>query len=329
MVLKKVFTEITMISPIYQVGEGSAIAGGKKIENTIQTLGITSEYFLITNRTLLAGIALSNYHVDNGSPVCVIGYDIAKKLFPYTSAVQQVINVADKFRLNYNCRIIGILNSQTNTHGQSPNLDILLPYTYFKSIAPHFWASRAYSASVQIATGHDVEQMGIKIRNYFVKKYGASGVFSVDSDSTLIAQMKKFISIFTLLLSVISLLLLLVGGIGINNMVLISVTERIKEFGIRKALGATNKTIRMQVLLESLGICMMAGFLGLVIGFGAYEVCILLASKWVANLQFTWIFLPGAMLLSFCAIIVVGILSGLIPAIRAEKLEIIEALRAE
>ena len=241
-----------------------------------------------------------------------------------------MINVNDSVRLSFNCRIIGILASQTSTKDSAPpNLNVLVPYTFFQTISPSWWHSRAHEAALTIAPGHDVEEAGLKIRAYFEQKYGKSGEFHVDSDSALISQMKKFLNIFTLLLTVIALLTLLVGGIGINNMILVSVTERIKEFGIRKALGATNRSIRFQVLLESIVICTAAGIIGTVIGFCAYELLIFGATRFVPSLKFEWVILPSAVIVSFFSIIFVGVLSGLVPALRAERLEIIEALRTE
>ena len=328
--LRHVFPEIELISPPFSIGPSNATVGGITIDNKVETMGVNSEYLWIANRSLIAGTNISPYHVENGSPVCVIGYDIVEQLFSRTSALGQMLNVADSMRLNFNCRVIGVLASQTSAKDFfPPNLNVLIPYTYFQTIAPNWWFSQAHAAVLQVKAGENIEDTGLKVRAYFEQKYGKSGLFIVDADSALIAQMKKFLNIFTMLLTAIALLSLLVGGIGINNMILVSVTERIKEFGIRKALGATNRSIRFQVLLESLAICTLAGIIGVVLGFCSYELLIFAATKLVPGLQFEWFFLPFAIFLSFCSITLVGILSGLVPAIRAEKLQIIEALRTE
>ncbi|MEI6791461.1 MAG: FtsX-like permease family protein, partial [Myxococcaceae bacterium] len=246
-----------------------------------------------------------------------------------TSAIDQMLNVSNSYGLYFNCRVIGVMASQTsNKEPFPPDFNVLIPYTYFQTIAPK-WLASAHEAVMQIRFGEDIEETGLKIKAYFEQKYGNSGLFFVGADSVLIAQMKKFLDIFTWLLIAVALLSLLVGGIGINNMILVSVTERIKEFGIRKALGATNRSIRFQVLLESMGICGLAGLIGVTLGFCSYEGLIFAATKFVPTLQFEWVFLPSAFFLSFCSIVLVGVLSGLVPAIRAEKLQIIEALRTE
>ena len=141
--------------------------------------------------------------------------------------------------------------------------------------------------------------------------------------------MRKFLGLFTLLLASVALVCLTVGGIGITNMMLVSVTERYREIGLRKALGATNRTIRMQFLLESLLICAFAGVVGIFIGFGLYEGAIFAAAKFAPQVKFAWTFDYGAMILAFVSIFCVGVLSGLFPAIKAQRLQVIEALRSE
>ncbi len=141
--------------------------------------------------------------------------------------------------------------------------------------------------------------------------------------------MNKFLNMFTILLGMIALVSLGVGGIGITNMMLVSVSERLKEIGIRKAFGATNFSVRVQYLLEAIAICGAAGLIGILIGFGAYQGAIYGATKLIPTLQFEWIVDWQAVFLSLFSILAVGILSGLIPALKAEKLEVIEALRSE
>jgi putative ABC transport system permease protein len=141
--------------------------------------------------------------------------------------------------------------------------------------------------------------------------------------------MNKFLSLFTILLGAIALVSLAVGGIGITNMMLVSVSERFKEIGIRKAFGATNFSIRVQYLVESILICGIAGLVGLVVGFLLYQGAIYGATKLVSKLAFEWTVDFTALLLSVVSIFVVGVLSGLTPALKAERLQVIEALRSE
>jgi len=327
--LPKLFPELRYMSPVLTNWQNKATAGGLMIEDKVSFFGVTPEYLAITNRTLEAGRNLSPYHVEKRAPVCVVGLDIAKRLFPRTNAIGQVLTLTDGRSLSFPCLIIGVLATMTSNKDWSPpNLHVLLPYTYFQTVNSS-WHAQIHEAAIQVDALSDVELAGKKIKSYFEQKYGKAGQFFIDSDSTLVAQMKRFLNLFAVLLAAIALLSLVVGGIGINNMMLVSVTERIKEFGLRKALGATHRSIRTQVLMESLGLCITAGILGILIGFGAYELMIYGATKFVPNLRFEWVFEPVAAALSLVSIIAVGVASGLVPALRAEKLQVIEALRSE
>jgi macrolide transport system ATP-binding/permease protein len=329
--LQRIFPEIRFASPVLDTWRCNATAGGLVVgDNKITVFGVTPEYPAITNRTLLAGRNISPFHVESRSPVCVVGFEIAQRLFARTQPLGQVISVNDGSRISFPCQIIGVLSSTTsNSDWSPPNLHIFVPYTYFQTVAGDWWSGQLHEAALQVASNSDVEAAGKKIKSYFEQKYGRSAQFWVDSDSTLIAQMKRFLNLFSVLLTAIALLSLAVGGIGINNMMLVSVTERLKEFGIRKALGATHRSIRTQVLMESVALCAIAGLIGALLGFGAYELLIFGATRFVPNLKFEWIFEPVALVLSVTSILAVGIASGLVPALRAEKLQVIEALRSE
>jgi macrolide transport system ATP-binding/permease protein len=329
--LQRLFPEIHLMSPSMSVSRNRIVSGGVEAgDQKVSAIGINPSYLTITNRSLEAGRNLSDYDIQSRSPVCLIGYDIADRLFSRLNPLDQVVTVTDGQRLSFPCLVVGVLSSVTTNSGWAPpNLNVLLPYTYFKTIADNWWNSQIHEATLQISPGADVELTGKKIKAYFDQKYGNSGQFYVDSDSTLIAQMKKFLSIFEILLAAIAALALVVGGIGINNMMLVSVAERLKEFGIRKALGATNRSIRTQVLMESIALCVIAGMLGVAIGFGSYEFLIFCATKFIPTLKFEWLFEPAAVFLSLISIVAVGVGSGFVPALKAEKLQVIEALRSE
>jgi macrolide transport system ATP-binding/permease protein len=328
--LKMVFPEVTFMSPMMNRGGVTATSGGLQIDDKVSILGVTPEFLAITNRTVEIGRALSPFHSDDKAPVCVIGHEIAEKLFSNINPLGQVITVSDNQRLTFPCQVIGVLATvSSNKDWNPPNLNIMLPYTYFQTVTDSWWTGQIHDVALQVDAKADIEATGKKIKAFFQQRYGKSGQFFVDSDSTLVAQMKKFLNIFSALLASIALLSLIVGGIGINNMMLVSVSERLREFGIRKALGATHKSIRVQVLMESLFLCIAAGLLGIFFGFSAYELMIYAATQFVPSLKFQWVFEPLAASLSLISILAVGIASGLVPAFRAENLEVIEALRSE
>jgi putative ABC transport system permease protein len=142
--------------------------------------------------------------------------------------------------------------------------------------------------------------------------------------------MKKFLNLFSILLAAIALVSLTVGGMGITNMMLVSVSERLKEIGIRKSVGATHSSIRYQFLFESIFLCSVAGLVGIFLGIATYQGAIFAASQLMKKkLAYEWVFDSSAIGLSVISIIAVGVLSGLAPAVKAERLQVIEALRSE
>lgn len=330
MPLFRIFPNIQLISPVMTEWGMRVIAGGREAgDNKAACLGVKPEYFSITNRKLLMGRYLSPYHIEGRSPVCVIGHEIAERLFKRINPIGQSLSVTDGRNFNAPCQIIGVLQSvSSNKEWSPPNLNVFMPYTYFQTVV-NGWNSQINSVALQMKPGTDMELAGRKLKTYFELAYGKSAQFNVDSDSTLIAQMKKFLNVFTALLTAIALLSLVVGGIGINNMMLVSVAERVREFGIRKALGATSQSLRIQVLMESMTLCLVAGVLGVAFGFTAYELMLFAATQFVPQVKFEWIFEPTAALLSCLAIGAVGVGSGLVPALKAEKLQVIEALRSD
>ena len=206
---------------------------------------------------------------------------------------------------------------------------IFIPHTYFKHVVKASWQAYMRDFLLTIKSGNDVEEYSKKIKAFFEYKYGKSGYFAVDSSTVLVAQMRKFLRLFTILLGTIAIISLIVGGIGIANMMLVSVSERFREIGLRKAVGATGKSILIQFLLESVTLCSIGGLTGVIFGFSIYELIIYAASKFTDKVQFEWILEPWAFAISAISIIAVGVGSGIIPAIKAEKLEVIDALRSE
>lgn len=326
--LKRIFPEILRLSPILYSWDNQVNFGGKVMDSDVRVLGVSSEGLAIANRDLLIGKGFTPFHIEYRSPVCIIGYEIYQRLFSNISPIGQIIAITQS-KSSFGCRVIGVLTSKTsNVEWNKPNLQIYLPYTFFQATS-NPWSSRIYEVTLQLKPGSDVEKVGKKIKAYFDLKYGKSGRFIASSDSVLIAQMNKFLNLFTVLLAAIALVSLGVGGIGITNMMLVSVSERLKEIGIRKAFGATNFSIRVQYLVESVLICGIAGIIGIFVGFVLYQSAIYGATKLINNLSYEWTIDITALSISIISIFIVGILSGLKPALRAEKLQVIEALRSE
>jgi macrolide transport system ATP-binding/permease protein len=326
--LDKTFPQIERATPMMVSWDNRANFGGKSIESEVRVMGVTADGLEIMNRKLLLGTGFTPVHVQQRMAVCIIGHEIFQRLFTTTNPIGQIIHVTQR-ETSYGCKVLGVLKAQTtNKEWNKPNLQIITPFTYFQTTSDP-WSSRIRELAFQIQAGSDIERVGKGIKAFFERRYGKSGRFIVGSDSVLLAQMKKFLNLFTLLLGLIALVSVAVGGIGITNMMLVSISERLKEIGVRKAFGATNFSIWLQYLLESVIICSVGGLVGIVVGFAVYELAIYGASQVIKTLKFEWVFDWTAIAVSFISIVGVGILSGIIPAMKAEKLEVIEALRSE
>lgn len=324
--LPEVFPDVELISPILNMNRmPTLLYGGNSLSDKVRVFGVNESYFEITNLSVGQGRPFNAFHIQNRSPVCIVGADIVERLFGGRNPVGEFMTVNMSDDMVFPCRVWGALAPKmVNDDWQNPGWHVYMPWTYLYVMSP-----RINDLTARARSGTDISELSDAIKAYYEHKYGMAGQFWVNSDATLVDQTKRFMNLFTILLGAIASLSLLVGGIGINNMMLVSIAERLREFGLRKALGATDRSLRYQVLAESLCLCVVAGLIGLVIGFGAYEALIYGASKFSDKIEFRWVIEPWSVLLSSVAIVSVGILSGFVPAMRAEKLQVMEALRSE
>lgn len=327
--LKTVFPEILRISPMISGWNASIIYGGKSIDQDVRIVGINEDTFPIAKRKILTGRTISAQNVDSRDGVCIIGYEVALRLFGNMSAIGEIIFLNEDNQ-QLPCRVIGVAGEmKTRNEWRSPNLEVYVPFTYYQAKNKNWWSTQIRQFIYEVKSDASVEKVGQGIKMYFTNKYGKSGRFYADSDAVMLEQMQRFLKIFQIFLVCVALIALIVGGVGIANMMFVSINERLKEIGLRKALGATSKSIRKLILIESIIICSIAGIVGFVIGFVSYQAVIYGATFFVKKLEFEWVFNFWAIALSIASTIVVGVLSGIIPAIQAEKMTPIQALRSE
>ena len=327
--LQRIFPSILHTTPIIYDWDLKLFFGGRIMENNITLLGVNSAGTHLLNRKLELGNNFTPFHVQDRNPVCLIGKDIQKTLFSKINPIGQILLIQSRSRI-FPCKILGVLAPKSSRHyWLHLDREIYVPYTYLRSNATSRWQRRIDDLAIQVAPGIDPGEVGPALANYFQRKYGNTGLFNPGFDTQLIAQMQRFLGLFTILLATIALVCLGVGGVGIANMMLVAVNERHKEIGIRKALGATDRSIVWQFLTEAMVLCCWAGIGGMLLGFSSYQLAIYFASRFIKGLEFSWYFYPPAFAFAGISIIAVGIASGIFPALSAQKRSILAAIRAD
>lgn len=283
--------------------------------------GVSTDYIKTSSLSIEEGRFFNEMEFTSSKPVCIIGTDIKDALFPRINPVGQHIKVN-----NHRMTIIGILEKQGQGlfGGMSPDAEIYMPLTAFEKI---FQVRRSRnSVRIDVKVG-DPEQMENAKAEIIATMRVIRKVPPTDEPDFAVNQQEVFKEVYDSTVGIVAIaglvitaLALFVGAIGIMNIMFVSVTERTREIGIRKAIGATTWSIMFQFLAEAAIICILGGIVGLLISFPL---------SLVINQ-----FLPTAMPLNIVIIAllisgVVGIISGLLPAYRASRLDPVEALRSE
>jgi len=328
--LYSVFDEIEEISPILNMWNPVLSFGGVSLSDNTSAYGISETYLSITGQRIEKGRALSVFDMDLGSAVCVIGSEVSSMLFSGADPLGKQLSVSQDSTISLPCRVVGVLEKQPQAQGSmQPNRQVILPHTYFSKSMTNPWQRELRQVLIKVRNGEEPSSLGEKLEGFYKLRFGDSGQFDAGTQAKLIAQMKLFLNVFSGLLSAVAIIALLVGGVGINNMMLANLAERLKELGLRKSLGATPRQLRFLVLGESLLLCFFAGLLGLIVGVVAYQGLVFAATRFIDKLEYEWIFEPFALILSFVAIFITGVLSGIVPALKAEKLDVMEAMRQD
>ena len=286
--------------------------GTKTYDATIQ--GTTSSYEQIGSLNLLYGRFLKTPDISDSSAVAVVGVDVADELFGSRQIIGQSISVNGRSFL-----IIGVLSESTSAFGGSDG-KVIIPYTLAQRI---FKQSDVTTFYVAAKDSDSVDAAQTDLTTAMMRKFNQDAdSFAITNQAAILSTMDSVISTMTLLLGGIAGISLLVGGIGIMNIMLVSVAERTKEIGIRKAIGAGRKRIMSQFLIESLVISVLGGFIGILVSWG-----ILAIVSAIASMSFTMTGSVIALAVGFCMF--VGVVFGLYPASKASKLQPIQALRMD
>lgn len=296
--------------------------GDKKTNPNVMVRGVDENYLAVSAYSLKNGRNFNRLEVDNLTYKVILGAEIVKLLFDGKS--EDALGKEIKVNTDY-YKVIGTLEDKgAASGGGNTNLRVLIPLVTSK--AKYGFTNKNYNVSVALAEADALDQavnnaIGV-MRN--VRKLNAyqQNDFEIRKSDSILAKLKDMTGTIRLATVIIALLTLLGAAIGLMNIMLVSVTERTREIGVRKALGATRKNILFQFLIEAVVICLFGGIIGILMGiFLGLLVTILIKGSFV--IPWAWI------LLGLIVCIAVGIVSGLYPAMKASSLDPIESLRYE
>jgi putative ABC transport system permease protein len=289
--------------------------------SNLNVVGTTPNYVQVRNYTVPHGRMFTSGDDEARQRYAVLGAAVPRMLGANPAAmVNQTIQIR-----GINFEIIGILSEKGAAGGWgNPDEQILIPLQTAKYRV--FGSDRLRSIAVQVADGVPVEQGMVDLERVLRREHkirpGQENDFTIRNQQDLLATQQQTTQVFTTLLASIAAVSLLVGGIGIMNIMLVSVTERTREIGVRKALGATRGNIMLQFLVEALALCLVGGALGVLLGVGA-------AITLARVMQWNTLISPAAVTIAFGFSALVGLFFGLWPARRAASLDPIDALRYE
>lgn len=309
---ENLFDGVKDIKKIWYKNSLSATLSVGEVSASVSCTAIEYGYLEMYGFQLEEGKFFSVSDVEEGMQKIILSHDMAEQLFPDGNALgQKIMLVVDKVTFGF--KIVGITKDQTT--GMETGTAFIPRGFYSKKIKPN---PSADSVLVQVTSQEKSSPMVQTLTSYCKNLTGTDSV-RVNSMKTMIEQVSKITETMSLLLAAVATISLLVGGIGIMNIMIVTVTERRQEIGIRKALGANQKDIMQQFLIESASITVIGGILGIIFG-----ILISLVLEYIKGMSFALSF--QACIVSFVFSLFVGIFFGINPALRAAKLDPVVAL---
>ncbi|MGB5446575.1 MAG: ABC transporter permease, partial [Psychromonas sp.] len=284
--------------------------GNQAVSGEVQ--GVGTEYFRVRGYTLAQGQYFDDRSVDALAQVAVIDANTVAQLFPKEVAIGKVI-----FLGKLPVRVIGVTEPRENAFGNSDSLNVWIPYTTVSGRI--FRQSDVNDITVRVNESVSSTAAEQGIIRLIKMRHGVEDFFTVNTD-TIRANIEKTTATMTLLISTIAFISLVVGGIGVMNIMLVSVTERTREIGIRMAVGARKNDILRQFLIEAVLVCICGGILGISL---AFLVGIIFASS---SSNFQMVYSLNSIIAAFACSTLIGLLFGYLPARSAAKLNPVDAL---
>ncbi|UTI44135.1 ABC transporter permease [Niallia sp. RD1] len=305
------YDEVKAVSPT--VTTSSTLKNGTTSSSGVTVTGVTTSYEEVQDITLQSGRNVMDIDLDNRNKVVVLGYNVATELFGFTTPVDKTVQIDGT-----TFKVIGVLAEKGEELTGSVDDSVLIPFT----TAQRFIGQTYVTSATVLMTDEDSVEMGMaKMKQMLYNQFdGDETSYSVRNQSSVTEALDSVSNTMTLLLAGIASISLIVGGIGIMNIMLVSVTERTREIGIRKAIGARKKDIMLQFLIEAIVLSALGGILGAAIGIGSAEI---LSTTLDMTSQITWWVVGGSVSFS----VLIGIIFGIFPANKASNLSPLEALR--
>lgn len=310
--------ELTKINNIENAVPYKNVSATVSRESTVSQkssiIATTSGYFDVTNTTISSGRLMSDIDLENNNKICLLGSDISTTLFNLSNPIGQKIKIDGD-----NYTVVGVLTTKGTSMGNDVDNMIIIPFTTAKYLGSDTFINNVY---IKVENEDLIEKTSTMIEEYVEETLGiTTDYFSVSSQDSMLDTMENVNNSLSMLLGGIASISLIVGGIGVMNVMLVSVTERTKEIGIRKSLGATKKDILIQFLIESLVLSIIGGIVGVLFGIGIGEFLKLYSYSFSPTMQ--------VIFLAFFSSAFIGLIFGIFPAYKAAKLNPIDALRTE
>jgi len=315
------------VAPMAQT-YAQVVAGGESLSNTI-IAGVWPEAEVVDNYAVAQGSFITKFDYGARSRVAVLGSEVAKTLFGEMDPTGQSLRIGGR-----QFQVSGVLESRGTGFGLE-DMRVYIPLsTFYITLATSQVGSRGNSVnmiSVQVESSDVLESAEQEITDILRYRHGLregeDNDFRVLNMASVAEQVTEVLGILALVLAAIAGISLLVGGIGIMNIMLVSVTERIREIGLRKAVGAKRRDILIQFLIEAATLGLCGGALGIGLGWIIIKIMSTIATN--LGFSFTATLAGDAIALAVGVAIFIGLISGLYPAIRAARLDPIESLRHE
>ncbi len=311
------------------IGTGGQVIHGNNNWSPKEMFGVGADYLLVRNWQLRAGGFFTEREIISADKVCVIGQTVVEKLFQTTNPLGETIRIR-----NIPFRVIGVLAAKgANIVGDDQDDVLLLPHTTVRKRLDGSQFDNVHAIMVSARSSSNMTEAAEEIRQLLAGRHqiapGQVEDFQVQNTVEIAAVLGIITGTMTAMLSAIAGISLLVGGVGIMNIMLVSVTERTREIGIRMAVGAKSKDILRQFLVESVLLSCVGGAIGFALGVGASVGITYLINSFTSGAEWPIVVSWQAAIAALLFASAVGIFFGYYPARRASQLDPIDALRYE